>query len=203
MQMISSEILSYRVNWKTICANVVGNIVLHWLKGLVIVGNHCKKDLAASLATAVTTLPTRVLPMGSLQIQLEYVTRFDKTSLIAQKHTCSLNLIYLLLHLSQSDSVSFIRIASNLFTSEQNFIWILALQTTLWNFKHVKLGQILMGYKTGFVRPGHIYGFPTGILHLIIDQPKQQTKIVFVNCTLHIWWQRLVISFKAQNLLIY
>ena len=98
--MISSEILSYRVNWKTICANVVGNIVLHWLKGLVIVGNHCKKDLAASLATAVTTLPTRVLPMGSLQIQLEYVTRSDKTSLIAQKHTCSLNLVYLLLHMS-------------------------------------------------------------------------------------------------------
>ena len=43
-----------------------------------------------------------------------------------------------------------------MFTSEQNFIWILALQTTLWNFKHVKLGEILTGYKTGFVRPGHI-----------------------------------------------
>ena len=85
-----------------------------------------------------------------------YVTRSDKTSLIAQKHTCSLNLVYLLLHMSQSDSVSFIRIASDLFTSEQNFIWILALQTMIWNFKHVKLGQILMGYKTGFVRPGHI-----------------------------------------------
>ena len=43
-----------------------------------------------------------------------------------------------------------------MFTSEQNFIWILVLQTMLWNFKHVKLGQILTGYKTGFVRPGHI-----------------------------------------------
>jgi len=59
--------------------------------------------------------------------------------------------------MSWSDSVSFIRIASDLFTSEQNFIWILALQTTLGNFKHVKLGQILTGYKTGFVRPGHVY----------------------------------------------
>ena len=29
-----------------------------------------------------------------------YVTRSDKTSLIAQKHTCSLNLVYLLLHMS-------------------------------------------------------------------------------------------------------
>ena len=85
------------------------------------------------------------------------MTRSDKTSLIAQKHTCSLNLVYLLLHLSSSDSVSFIRIASDLFTSEQNFIWILALQTTLWNFKHVKLGEILMGYKTGFVKPSHIF----------------------------------------------
>ena len=89
-------------------------------------------------------------------ISNRYVTRSDKTSLIAQKHTCSLNLVYLLLHMSQSDSVSFIRITSDLFTSEQNFIWILALQTTLWYFKHVKLGQILTGYKTGFVRPGHI-----------------------------------------------
>jgi len=31
------------------------------------------------------------------------------------------------------------------------------LQTTLWNFKHVKVGQIVTGYKTGFVRLGHIY----------------------------------------------
>jgi len=29
-----------------------------------------------------------------------YVTRSDKTSLIAQKHTYSLNLVYLLLHMS-------------------------------------------------------------------------------------------------------
>ena len=88
-------------------------------------------------------------------MQITTVTRSDKTSLIAQKHTCLLNLVYVLLHMSYSDSVSFIRIASDLFTSEQNFIWILALQTTLWNLKHVKIGQILTGYKTGFVRPGH------------------------------------------------
>ena len=29
-----------------------------------------------------------------------YVTRSDKTSLIAQNHTCSLNIVYLLLHMS-------------------------------------------------------------------------------------------------------
>ena len=28
----------------------------------------------------------------------------------------------------------------------------------LLNFKHVEISQILMGYKTYFVRPGHIYG---------------------------------------------
>ena len=38
---------------------------------------------------------------------------------------------------------------------------------TLWNFKHVKLGQILTGYKTGFVRLGHVLELLTALLEYL------------------------------------
>ena len=41
--------------------------------------------------------PSNLVLSGAINT---FVTRSDKTSLIAQKHACSLNLVYLLLHMS-------------------------------------------------------------------------------------------------------
>ena len=130
----------------------MGQLLIRWSENLTST-QHNKKEQIRIFFLIIYGIYTGILCLQNFLI-CDPVWQNQSYS---PKHTCLLNLVYLLLHMSYSDSVSFIRIASDLVTSEQNFIWILALQMTLWNFKHVKLGQILTGYKTGFVRPDHIF----------------------------------------------
>ena len=92
--------------------------------------------------------------MINSSFQSLFVTRSDKTSLIARKYTHAYNGIYLLFCRCYSNSVSFIELL-RMFASYM--VKILCLEKELLNLKDSKLTQNFYGNKTGFVRPGHIY----------------------------------------------
>ena len=86
-----------------------------------------------------------------------YVTRSDKTSLIARKYTHPYNGIYLLFCESYLHSVSFIGLLRIYCIHGEVCAKILCSGKELAiNFENSKLTQNFYGNKTGFVRPGHI-----------------------------------------------
>ena len=78
-----------------------------------------------------------------------YVTRSDKTSLIARKYTHVYNYIYLLFCVCYSNSVSFIELLRSFCIHGEACAKILCSEKELLNLKDSKLTQNFYGNKTG------------------------------------------------------